>query len=133
MQTHNLVTLYHGGHIDNVANLMYGGGRLAVDRQFFCTTNEALAWEASSIHGLDGSVLRIVLEATHYRYCVEQGLFEVREYLGVIQYDGAREVVVKPGHGIRVINESFPHEFRPVPNVTGVEKIIGQIEREKQK
>src|SRR3989344_4377639 len=116
----NLVYLYHGGHMDRIYDLMHGGARLSTDRKFYCTTNERLAVEASAIHGLEGSVLRITMLADHFNYCVSNELFEVREYFGVIQFDGAREVVVKPGNGIRIINEALPHEFRPVPNLRGV-------------
>ena len=132
MAIENLVKLYHGGHLYRIADF-FGGATLSVNREFYCTTDKSLAHEASRIHGVHSSVLEIVMLNEHYSYCVDCGIFQEREYLGVIQYDWAREVVISPGNGIRVLNESLPHEFRLIPNIRGVNRVIEEIERTKQK
>ena len=132
MTIENLVKLYHGGHLHRIADF-YGGATLSVDREFYCATDKSLAHEAAYIHGINGSVLEIVMLSEHYNYCIDRRFFEEREYMGVILCDWKREVVINPGNGIRILNESLPHPFRPIPNIMGTYSVIEEIERTKQK
>lgn len=127
MAVEKLVRLYHGGKRDIIYDLMYGGARLSPEREFYCTTAKGLAQEASTIHGVEGALMEVIMTLEHFRFCVDCGIFEVREYCGVIQYEGASEVIVKPGDGIRIINEILPRELKPSSNFGGVERLLRKL------
>lgn len=102
--------LYHGGKSLDIDSIIAYG--LNESRQFFMTPNIILAREAS-YHHPDGKLLVVRISGLVYDKAKEEGCFEERPYLGIIQVESCLEVRIKPGEGIRVLNrclrEFYPH------------------------
>jgi hypothetical protein len=97
------IMLYHGGKSDDVASLRYG----AIDRSraFFCTPHISLAQEAARSHRPMGDVLKIPVPSDVYNRCLEDGSFEEKPYLGMIQIEGCNEVIIRGEKGISILQE----------------------------
>src|SRR3989338_10935350 len=104
MTNTNTIALYHGGNrvlLDSIA--LFG---LHLEQEFYCSRQQSLAEEAARSHGTEGAVLRIPLAEALFNRGIKEGWIEERLYMGCIQVEGAREVIVKK-EGIPAFNQAL--------------------------
>lgn len=101
------ITLYHGGHRDDVYTMQSYG--LSTKRYFYCTRNRSLAEAAREIHGIDGIILSFSLPKIIFDSSIRIELWDERPYLGCIQIEGTREVIIHRGLGINILNFCIRH------------------------
>ena len=98
------INLYHGGQRDLVHSI--AGYGLLPGKDFFCSRQQSLAWEAASSYE-NGAVLRIALPAEIFREGLRRGYFEERPYLGSLPVQFSMEVVVRKPEGIDIVNKAL--------------------------
>ncbi len=96
------IKLYHGGHKNDLYTMQSYG--LSRERDFYCSRHQSLAQAACEIHGFEGMVIAITLPKVIFNECIRLQLWEEKPYLGCIQVEGTREVVINRGLGIDVLN-----------------------------
>lgn len=117
------IKLYHGGNIDQVADVLSWG--LKSGQEFCCTRNRALAEVAQHSHGVEGQMLEISVPGEVFTKCLEHGYLVEREYVGCIPVDYCTEVVVGNDIGMAVINELLQNTGA-IPFLRK-EKVIGRL------
>lgn len=96
------VKLYHGGHQNDIYTMQSYG--LSRERDFYCTRHQSLAQAASEIHSFEGMVIALSIPQVIFNECIRFKLWEEKPYLGCIQVEGTREVIVNRGLGIDILN-----------------------------
>jgi len=96
------ITLYHGGRREELEGVINSG--LDPKREFFLTPQRILAEEASNGHWPYNKILTLDLPSEVFQEGLDRGVLKLKDYLGSIPVEGCKEVVVKAGEGIELIN-----------------------------
>ncbi|HIH11348.1 TPA: hypothetical protein HA241_04115 [Candidatus Woesearchaeota archaeon] len=102
MIDNTIIHLYHGGQKTDVETAAVSGFNSR--RSVYCSMNRSLAEEASRAYQFFPAILNIIVPAQLYALALDSGLWEERPYMGCIQIEHCREVVVHPGAGVHVLN-----------------------------